>query len=468
MSRYRQIGKYILADFFTAALAWLLFNICRYADLVVYESSDTLGEFLCYPQVLTGQICIPFFWLIIYYFSGYYNLPLSRNRIGELWQTLTASIIGVILIFFGLVLDEIPHSYHIYYHFLFKMFCFHFGLTYLCRHCLTTRYLKDVKEGKYARRVMLLGIDARARQIGEELERIDYRIVGFVRVDEEERSAVPENRRIGKNAADLPHLLQQYPVDELVVATEVLDGAAMSQFLYTLYRYKKPIKVWIDKRTVPFSKVRSGTISGVPLADITENNFSPAGKNIKLCFDKVVSVCVLLFLSPVYLYIAWRVKRDSPGPVIYKQERIGYRGCPFLIYKFHTMYTSAEDEGPMLAREDDRRVTPFGAFLRKYRLDELPQFSNVLKGDMSLVRPRPERKYFIDQIVRHAHYYYLLHNVRPGITSLGMVKYGYAGSIEQMLRRLEYDIIYYENMSLALEFAILAYTIRTVIMGKGV
>ena len=139
-----------------------------------------------------------------------------------------------------------------------------------------------------------------------------------------------------------------------------------------------------------------------------------------------------------------------------------------MIYKFRTMYVGAEDAGPELSHENDSRITPFGAVMRKYRLDELPQFWNVLKGDMSLVGPRPERKYFIDQIVQRAPYYYLLHNVKPGITSLGMVKYGYASTVDQMLERLEYDIIYYENMSLALDITILVYTIKTVVTGKGI
>ena len=132
------------------------------------------------------------------------------------------------------------------------------------------------------------------------------------------------------------------------------------------------------------------------------------------------------------------------------------------------MYVDAEDGGPKLSHEEDSRITHFGAIMRKYRLDELPQFWNVLKGDMSLVGPRPERKYFIDQIVQRAPYYYLLHNVKPGITSLGMVKYGYASTVDQMLERLEYDIIYYENMSLALDITILVYTIKTVVTGKGI
>ena len=266
---------------------------------------------------------------------------------------------------------------------------------------------------------------------------------------------------------DIPALMDTGNVDEFVLAVESKSNKELLGILYSLYRYKRPIKVLADRFNM-LSKIQIRTIRGIPLVDVTDNNFSPAAQNIKLFLDKVCSVVALVLLSPLFAYIAWRVKKDSPGPIFFRQERIGYLGEPFMMYKFRTMYVNAEENGPLLASEDDCRITPFGRIMRKYRLDELPQFWNVLKGDMSLVGPRPERKYFIDEIVKKAPYYYLLHNVRPGITSLGMVKYGYAENVDKMIERMEYDILYYENMSLTLDLTILIYTVKTVITGKGI
>ena len=166
--------------------------------------------------------------------------------------------------------------------------------------------------------------------------------------------------------------------------------------------------------------------------------------------------------------IAALVKISSKGNIFYSQERLGKRGVPFHIYKFRTMEMNAEKDGiPQLSNENDVRITKIGSFLRKYRLDELPQFWNVLKGDMSLVGPRPEREYFINQIIKKAPYYALLYQVKPGITSMGMVKYGYASDVDGMVNRLKYDLIYIENMSILNDLKIMVYTVKTIITGKG-
>ena len=466
MKKSKQAGKYILSDFISASVAWLLFNILRYEVFAIDEGADSLLDYLQYPGVLGGQVVIPLFWLVLYYFSGYYNKPFGKSRLTELFSTFITVPIGTVFVFFALLLDDIPRSIDIYYKLFFGMFGLQFFITYIPRLMITQSGMRKIKNREWAMKVLIIGAGGKAVRIAHDLYRLGYDICGFVSEDERTPVKADRNQVLG-TVEDIPVLMEKENVDEIVLAVESKNNKALLGILYSLYRYKRPIKVLADRFNM-LSKIQLRTIRGIPLVDVTDNNFSPAEQNIKLFLDKVCSVVALLLLSPLFAYIAWRVKKGSPGPVFFRQERIGYLGQPFWMYKFRTMYVNAEENGPSLSSEDDLRVTPFGRIMRKYRLDELPQFWNVLKGDMSLVGPRPERKYFIDEIVKTAPYYYLLHNVRPGITSLGMVKYGYAASVDKMVERMEYDILYYENMSLTLDLTILIYTVKTVITGKGV
>lgn len=466
MKKSKQAGKYILSDFISASVAWLLFNILRYEVFAIDEGADSLLDYLQYPGVLGGQVVIPLFWLVLYYFSGYYNKPFGKSSLTELFSTFITVLIGTVFVFFALLLDDIPRSIDIYYKLFFGMFGLQFFITYIPRLLITQSGMRKIKNREWAMKVLIIGAGGKAVRIAHDLYRLGYDICGFVSEDERTPVKADRNQVLG-TVEDIPVLMEKENVDEIVLAVESKNNKVLLGILYSLYRYKRPIKVLADRFNM-LSKIQLRTIRGIPLVDVTDNNFSPAEQNIKLFLDKVCSVVALLLLSPLFAYIAWRVKKDSPGPVFFRQERIGYLGQPFWMYKFRTMYVNAEENGPSLSSEDDLRVTPFGRIMRKYRLDELPQFWNVLKGDMSLVGPRPERKYFIDEIVKTAPYYYLLHNVRPGITSLGMVKYGYAASVDKMVERMEYDILYYENMSLTLDLTILIYTVKTVITGKGV
>ncbi len=188
---------------------------------------------------------------------------------------------------------------------------------------------------------------------------------------------------------------------------------------------------------------------------------------VKRVADFVCALLGLVVLSPLYLVIMLIMKIQHNGPVFFSQERIGYGGRPFNIYKFRTMSTVVEDEGPQLiAQSDSVKSTRFERFLRDHHLDELPQLWNVLKGDMSLVGPRPERRYFINQIMEHSHDYRLIYQMRPGLTSEATLYNGYTDTMEKMLRRLDMDVRYLENRTLMLDLKILLNTVYNVVSGK--
>lgn len=466
MKKNRLIILYVFFDFLAASLVWLSFNRLRFQEIAVFDGFETLKGYLSFFPVKGGQAFIPFFWIVVYYFSGYYSKVIGKSRLEEFFQTLGSVLIGVLILFFLIVLNDIPRSINTFYLLFFSLFLFQFLLTYIPRLCITQYGISKIKKRIWASNVVIIGTGKRAGNLSKRLYDLGYEIVGFIKTTRGAEVRVNPSFLLGE-MGDLNTFVSNGKVDELVVALEPEENKRQLEILYQLYRYQKPVKMMAESIHAVF-RVKIKSLIGTPLVDLTDNNFSYAEENLKHFLDKIISAVVLVLFSPLFLYLAYKVKKDSPGSVFFSQDRIGYRGRPFLIYKFRTMYEGAETGTPRLSFEDDDRITPFGRFMRKYRLDELPQFWNVLKGDMSLVGPRPERKYFIERIVKKAPYYYLMHNVRPGITSLGMVKYGYAKNVDEMIERLAYDLLYYENMSLMVDLKILVYTVMTVVTGKGI
>jgi exopolysaccharide biosynthesis polyprenyl glycosylphosphotransferase len=316
----------------------------------------------------------------------------------------------------------------------------------------------------------LVGGDEKALKIYHELNAqyrpTGYKFVGFLSV--EDRAHYPLEKFIPRlgTVKDFPAIAGQYELEEAIIAIETSQHQLLSDILTSLQN--RTITVWGIPDLFDLLSVNSKTSSiyGSLLFKIS-NGLMPAWQeNMKRLFDVAFSMLAIILFLPVFVAISILIKTGTKGTIFYKQERIGKFGKPFVIYKFRTMIDSAETNGPELSCKNDCRITPLGRFLRRTHLDEIPQFFNVIIGEMSVVGPRPERKFFIDQIVERAPHYTHLHKIRPGITSWGQVKYGYASTIDEMLERLPYDLVYLKNISLYIDFKILIYTIMSCFKGK--
>jgi len=446
----------ILSDLLFINFAWVIYYYLRVdSGWIVYANP---------PAFLLPLIVIYFYWIIIFSFAGLYQHWFARSRFDEFASVFKAVTFGCFILFFLIFIDDFMNNAPIISRFLIVIYWLLLIVSVSSGRIIIRSIQRNLlQKGIGLRNTLIIGIGEKAKELKSMINKypqLGYKILGFV-------SIYDKNENEFGSLKNIAEVIKKNDVTEILIALEINEKEKLIDILRYCTVEKVSLKILPDMYEIVSGMARTNQIYGVPLIEVMPDIMSTSGKLTKRILDVTISLFTLIILSPLLILVSALIKLDSKGSVFYKQIRVGRRGKEFTMYKFRSMITQSEEYGPEWSGENDVRITRMGKIVRMTYLDEIPQMLNVLRNEMSLIGPRPERPFFVEQLKIEIPYYYKRLTVKPGITGWAQIKHKYDSSLEDVKTKLQYDFYYIENMSLKLDFKIMVNTIIVIFLMKG-